>query len=938
MNRVISSLAAAGLVAAFTIVVVTPCAAASPDVNDDGVINILDVSLVSSCQGRDPLAAPCLRADVDEDGDIDATDLGLVLGGPGSAFPSVEVDAVSGTVEQATLDNVSGAAFVTEATVVPPIVQTGGQPAVVRLSVVSVASSETSLVLGLDVPSTVPAGIYPRLLILRPGVDCDPMLVSPRECARLRVLANQMLSPRVFRALIDVAPPPTDEVPDGPSIPSADRLVTLDNGVTIVEDEVIVNLARATENPDEVALRIAAENFGAVVGSTPSKSYQIRFTVANVTQLGQIAADIFLNNPEVNSVLPHVLYPASGALAGTAPHPTEVESWFSDVEAAGAWALTAPSSAADERTIDVAVVDCGFEASHGDLANNVNPAYTASSVSVGTCAIPYHGTKVAGVLDAEWNNPGVAGAGDAGVAGMAQNHAHLRLYQLPSASTFAMQLKNAFDNAITVLPSNPTSVINVSIDLLENYTTMVVNGSFPEYCDGFPSGIPCPTVKEACNNLIAHSITGVGSGKEIVYVFAAGNAGRDASLACPAALASSRSDVITVAAIQQACGAGPCTLAGFSNFDPVTVAGQTGVGTVTVAAPGVNIRTTSGTNAYAVQSGTSFATPIVSGLAALILSRDANLPPAEVKTKIRTYATKTIQSHPQFNVINATAAVQNTELPLPDKLDLVIAIDLTGSMIDELGAIQSQIVQVVNALQTQIPDTRLGVVTYQDYPIAFPGGGNTCGSNYSAQYGNATLPASPYNEVQSLVPIGSFNTSVVTNLVAVSASGQDLPESYARVFFEVADAAGASQFGFRPASEGALRVLFNFGDDVPHDVNLNEGIMNPPIQQGSSKVYDTGVDPGRNGIADCGGDDVDFNCDLAQPSCPVSALGAMAAADVHLVHVDSSGDNNFEPYWEAWAARTHGAFARLTPTGGLPPGQPDLTTFMLDQLRLIEAQ
>lgn len=50
-----------------------------PDLNNDGTVNILDVSLAASCQGEDPFAnALCERADADYDGDIDQADLQFV--------------------------------------------------------------------------------------------------------------------------------------------------------------------------------------------------------------------------------------------------------------------------------------------------------------------------------------------------------------------------------------------------------------------------------------------------------------------------------------------------------------------------------------------------------------------------------------------------------------------------------------------------------------------------------------------------------------------------------------------------------------------------------------------------------------------------------------------------------------------------------------------
>ena len=65
--------------------------------------------------------------------------------------------------------------------------------------------------------------------------------------------------------------------------------------------------------------------------------------------------------------------------------------------------------------------------------------------------------------------------------------------------------------------------------------------------------------------------------------------------------------------------------ASFSNYGPQ----------VDVAAPGVNVYSASWDNTYKTASGTSASTPFVSGLAALLLARDATLTPDEVKEQIK---------------------------------------------------------------------------------------------------------------------------------------------------------------------------------------------------------------------------------------------------------------------------------------------------------------
>ena len=104
-------------------------------------------------------------------------------------------------------------------------------------------------------------------------------------------------------------------------------------------------------------------------------------------------------------------------------------------------------------------------------------------------------------------------------------------------------------------------------------------------------------------------------------LLSAGNYGKDASATTPA----NNPNVITVSAIADSdgvCGAaGPDltlegenstiqddTFAFFSNFGPA----------VKIAAPGVNILSTYNGNGYAVDSGTSMATPYVTGASSIV--------------------------------------------------------------------------------------------------------------------------------------------------------------------------------------------------------------------------------------------------------------------------------------------------------------------------------
>ena len=62
--------------------------AVDADLNNDGIVNILDVSQVGSCIGQDPSAiAQCQVADTDCSGTIDMTDINFIIGSFGQTVP-----------------------------------------------------------------------------------------------------------------------------------------------------------------------------------------------------------------------------------------------------------------------------------------------------------------------------------------------------------------------------------------------------------------------------------------------------------------------------------------------------------------------------------------------------------------------------------------------------------------------------------------------------------------------------------------------------------------------------------------------------------------------------------------------------------------------------------------------------------------------------------
>jgi subtilisin len=235
---------------------------------------------------------------------------------------------------------------------------------------------------------------------------------------------------------------------------------------------------------------------------------------------------------------------------------------------------------------DIAIIDTGIDLTHPDL--NV---YRAASFVDGTNSgndDNGHGTHVAGIAAAKNNNEGVVGIA-------------------PGARLWAVKVLNGTG-------SGPISTIIAGIDYVTQHANEIdaANLSF---------GCKCPSkaLDTAIHNSVAAGIT---------YVVAAGNEASDASAFSPA----NHPDVISVSAIADSdgkCGGlGPPTKYGnddtfarFSNYGSV----------VDMAAPGVNIYSTYKSDSYTTLSGTSMASPFVTGAAALYKSSHIGASPSEVK-------------------------------------------------------------------------------------------------------------------------------------------------------------------------------------------------------------------------------------------------------------------------------------------------------------------
>jgi len=283
---------------------------------------------------------------------------------------------------------------------------------------------------------------------------------------------------------------------------------------------------------------------------------------------------------------------------------------FADVNAVKAWQITT----GDQSTV-IAIIDDGVAQDHVDLATKFVAGYDAYGGDNDPTPNPWdgHGTAVAGIAAAVTGNPfGIKGIGS-DVAIMA-----VRVYAYATKGAYGADM--------------PHPVIKAGIETAAD-NAHVLNNSWVRS-------------ESMVSNLAIESAIDYALNKGRVVVFAVGNEG--GAVRYPAKLANTF-DVTGKPRAIIAVGA----------TDPNDQAlswSNSGGGLVTVVAPGLELVTTdimgttvngpngyTGINGYcagdyAVFSGTSAAAPLVSGTAALILSKTPGLLPQAVRDRLENTA------------------------------------------------------------------------------------------------------------------------------------------------------------------------------------------------------------------------------------------------------------------------------------------------------------
>lgn len=385
------------------------------------------------------------------------------------------------------------------------------------------------------------------------------------------------------------------------------------NGAWILQDEILVTF-KDPPTAQELA-SVTLQMAGTMVASYPElKTYRYKVPVTDVNGLinkvNSLQTKAFDSNYNFNFGT-HVLFKVKSA-----PNdPDYSQNWgLGKVGAIQSWEGL-PST-----TVSVAVVDTGCRRNHEDLAANLDVANGANLTSDNFGDSKNfedgsgHGTHCAGIIAAVMNN----GKGTVGVA---------------------------------------PNVKIVPIKVLENDGV----GSIITVSLGIKMAADIPTVK-----VISLSLGGPGtigrmmkeaidyaSGKGKLVVVAAGNENDDAAYFYPA----SYEKCFCVGATTNTD-----SRAWFSNYGSA----------VDIAAPGLDIYSTYATSdsSYETLSGTSMATPFVSGLAAAIFSLNPSKTPQEVRTLIQQNADRITPDKPigvgrinVFKTISAVSGAPGNQIP-----------------------------------------------------------------------------------------------------------------------------------------------------------------------------------------------------------------------------------------------------------------------------------
>lgn len=311
-----------------------------------------------------------------------------------------------------------------------------------------------------------------------------------------------------------------------------------------------------------------------------------------------------------------------------------------DINITNAWDLS------QGQNVKVAVFDQGIDLSHEDLSTNIYPiSYDTNTGNPQTTIYGFHGTHVAGIISAVKDN-------NIDISGVAP------LSKIMSIS-----------NPFAIIP-NITLKLADGINWAWQNGAEIINNSWGDQGGSYYNDIHSTILENAISNALTSGRNGLGC----IVTFASGN---------------------TAPAIDYPANSNlPNLLCVGSTTEFGVRSGSSGYGaSLDIVAPGSDIMSLYPSNGYGNNSGTSMATPHVSGVAALILSINPCLTNQQVNNIIELTAQKinnysynnnplrqngTWNNEMGYGLLDAYAAVQMAQQSLSNNtLDLFMKDNIT---------------------------------------------------------------------------------------------------------------------------------------------------------------------------------------------------------------------------------------------------------------------
>ncbi|MED4754643.1 S8 family serine peptidase [Brevibacillus choshinensis] len=382
-------------------------------------------------------------------------------------------------------------------------------------------------------------------------------------------------------------------------------LVSAFSADTSTQTKITINetgeyIVKFRNGASQKTTKLRAANSGATLAESSDQHMLIRLQKTSDEQALQSLA----TDPNVEYIEPNIRMYATASIED----PYYSEQWgLEQIQAPAAW-----EAANGDAGVTVAVIDTGVDYTHPDLKGRVDTANDYDYVNNDRDAKDDegHGTHVAGIIAAKLNSHGIAGvAGDRNVKILA-----LKALDRDGEG-------NMYDVATAIMDAADlgADVINLSLGA--------------ELEDGVESA------PRTITDAVQYAIN-----KGSLVVAAAGNDAANADRYIPASIPG----VVTVSAVGT-----DLRLATFSNYGS----------SVDLAAPGVDILSTYPGGRYAYMSGTSQATPFVSGVAALLKASEPALSVNELTNRLLNTAAdlgKTGRDNQYgYGLVNASRAIQS---------------------------------------------------------------------------------------------------------------------------------------------------------------------------------------------------------------------------------------------------------------------------------------